>query len=304
MSDHTGPRSPFPTPSSTTGTTPGAPAEPRLPQHGTPIGGTPPGGISPATLPPSGPADFPPPMTAGSTHPGGAGTPGASEAGSRGGQRQDAGARMLDTAGALKDEGAEALGTLKREGDAVLDAAQQRASTMFEQQKRAGADQAEGVAQAVHKAADQLQETSPQIAGYVHEAASSVDRMARTLRDRGPGQLLHDVQDLARRQPVAFFGAAVLAGFAIARFARASSPAGAAAGGIADRRGMSGGMDSRLDRDVDRAMDDGRATATGIGSTAGTGTNPMGAAGTGPGGPAAAASPGWTSSPMTRGEFG
>ena len=225
MSDNMGPRGPSPLSQSTSGA---RPAEPNLPPHATPVGGTPAGGIAAPGLPPSGRADFPPPMTA---HGSDAPPPSA----------QEAGARMMDAAGELKDQGAEAVQTLKQEGGAVLEAAQQRASTLFEEQKRAGADQAEGFARAVHGAADQLQETSPQIAGYVHEAASSVDRLARTLRDRGPNQLLHDVQDMARQQPVAFFGAAVLAGFAIARFARASTPAHAGDG----RR-----------REMDRDMDD------------------------------------------------
>ena len=281
MSDKTGPRGPSPMSQSTTGAAPGAPAEPNLPPHAAPLGEPPARGVGPERLPPSGRADFPPPMTAGS-----------GEAARVGDAAQDAGARMLDAAGEAKDQGAEAIETLKQEGGAVLDAAQQRASSLFDEQKRAGADQAEGLARAVHNAADQLQETSPQIAGYVHEAAASVDRMARTLRDRGPNQLLHDVQDMARQQPVAFFGAAVLAGFAIARFARASAPAGGARQDMGARSGRD--MNRDLDRDMDRAMDND------LGSQRGMGTTPMGAAGMGPGG-ATTASPGWTSGDATRG---
>lgn len=281
MSDKTGPIGPSPISQSTTGAAPGAPAEPNLPRHAAPLGGTPARGVGPTGLPSSGRADFPPPMTAGS-----------STADRVEGAAQDAGARVLDAAAEAKDQGAEAVETLKQEGGAVLDAAQQRASSLFEEQKRAGADQAEGLARAVHNAADQLQETSPQIAGYVHEAASSVDRMARTLRDRGPNQLLHDVQDMARQQPVAFFGAAVLAGFAIARFARASAPAG----GMRQDMGPGSGRD--LNRDLDRDMD--RAMDNDLGSRRGMGTTPMGAAGMGPAG-ASAASAGWRSGDATRG---
>ena len=288
MSDKTGPRGPSPYSQSTTGAAPGAPAEPNLPPHAAPLGGTPARGVGPGGLPPSGRADFPPPMTAGNGE--------ASRIGDAAqGAAQDAGARMLDAAAEAKDQGAEAIETLKQEGGAVLEAAQQRASTMFDEQKRAGADQAEGLARAVHNAADQLQETSPQIAGYVHEAASSVDRMARTLRDRGPNQLLHDVQDMARQQPVAFFGAAVLAGFAIARFARASAPAGT----VRQDMGPTSGRD--LNRDLDRDMD--RAMENDLGSRRGMGTTPMGSAGMGPGG-ATAASPGWTPGEATRGGHG
>ena len=50
-----------------------------------------------------------------------------------------------------------------------------------------------------------------------------MDGLARSLRDSSPGELMGHVEDLARRQPVAFFGAAVLAGFAMARFAKSSA---------------------------------------------------------------------------------
>ena len=126
-------------------------------------------------------------------------------------------------ASALRGEAAGVVRDVKAEGAAVVDAAQEHAVSFAEEQKKAGAEQADSLARAVHRAADELQGTSPQIARYVHEAASSVDHLARALRDRSPGELIGGVEDLARRQPVAFFGAAVLAGFALARFARSSA---------------------------------------------------------------------------------
>jgi hypothetical protein len=121
------------------------------------------------------------------------------------------------------DEAAAVVQDVKAEGAAVVDAAQERATGFAEEQKEAGAEQADSLARAVHRAADELQGTSPQIARYVHEAASSVDHLGRALRERSPGELIIGVEDLARRQPVAFFGAAVLAGFALARFAKSSA---------------------------------------------------------------------------------
>ncbi|MDO9706796.1 hypothetical protein [Paracraurococcus lichenis] len=126
-------------------------------------------------------------------------------------------------AGQVKQEAAGAVQDLKAEGAGLAEAAKDRAQGFVETQQRAGAEQAEGLARAVHGAADQLQQSSPQIAHYVHEAASAVDGLARNLRDSNPGQLLGRLETMARRQPVAFFGAAVLAGFALARFAKASA---------------------------------------------------------------------------------
>ena len=126
-------------------------------------------------------------------------------------------------ASGLRGEAAGVVQDVKAEGAAVVDAAQERAAGFAEEQKEAGAEQADSLARAVHRAADELQGTSPQIARYVHEAASSVDHLARALRDRSLGELIGGVEELARRQPVAFFGAAVLAGFALARFAKSSA---------------------------------------------------------------------------------
>ena len=127
------------------------------------------------------------------------------------------------TADQLRQEAAGAAEDIKTEGAAVAEAAKDQALGFAEEQKRLGADQAEGLARAVRGAADQLQDSSPQVARYVHEAASAVDGLARSLRDSSPGQLMGQMEDLARRQPVAFFGAAVLAGFALTRFAMSSA---------------------------------------------------------------------------------
>lgn len=133
------------------------------------------------------------------------------------------GAEAKDAAARLRDEASGAAQDVKAEGEAVVGAAKERAIGFAEEQKTVGAEQAEGIARAVHRAAEELQDASPQLARYVHEAASSVNGLSQALRERSPGELLNGIEDLARRQPVAFFGAAVLAGFALARFAKSSA---------------------------------------------------------------------------------
>lgn len=127
------------------------------------------------------------------------------------------------TADRLRNEASGAVADIKAEGAGVAEAAKQRASHIAEEQKKAGADQAAVMARAVHHAAEDLEEASPQLARHVHEAASAVEGFANALRDSSPAELMKRGEDLARRQPVAFFGAAVLAGFALARFAKSSA---------------------------------------------------------------------------------
>jgi hypothetical protein len=165
-------------------------------------------------------------------------------------------ARMSDTrtagatAGQLQQEAAGAVQDIKAEGVGVADAAKTEALDFAKEQKQRGAEHAEGIARAVHGAADQLLETSPQIARYVQEAASALDGLSRSLRDSSHGQLMGQMEDLARRQPVAFFGAAVLAGFALARFAKSSAEEA--------RRGSSQALQAGGGRQADAAIGGGR----------------------------------------------
>jgi hypothetical protein len=136
-------------------------------------------------------------------------------------QARAAASQAADTIGR---EASSAVETLKQEGQGLVEAAQHRAEEAVEQGKAAGVEQAEGIARAVHRAASELEGSSPQLARIVHDAAGTIDGMTRSLRESSPGDMLRSVQDFARRNPLAFFGASVVAGFALARFARATSP--------------------------------------------------------------------------------
>jgi hypothetical protein len=128
-----------------------------------------------------------------------------------------------EAASTVASEASAAAGTLKQEGAALLGTARERAEEVAREGTRAGAAQAEGVARAIHRAADELERESPQLARWVHDAAGSIDGVARAFRDRSPREMMASVEDFARRQPIAFFGVAALAGFAVSRFARSSA---------------------------------------------------------------------------------
>jgi hypothetical protein len=136
----------------------------------------------------------------------------------------EARAAASQAAGTVKQEATAAAESIKQEGQGILQAVQDRAQGAVEDGKRMGVEQVDGVARAIHRAASELEGTSPQLASIVHDAAGTIDNIARGLRESGPSDMVQGVTDFARRNPLAFFGASVLAGFAIARFARASSP--------------------------------------------------------------------------------
>jgi hypothetical protein len=58
----------------------------------------------------------------------------------------------------------------------------------------------------------------------VESAADGLERFSGSLREKDLNGLVRDVEGFARRQPVAFFGAALAAGFLAMRFLKASDP--------------------------------------------------------------------------------
>lgn len=103
----------------------------------------------------------------------------------------------------------------KEHGEGLAEAARE----VGEKAKDAGASQGSGFARAIRHAAEDLEESSPAIAGHVRAAAESVEGVAEALRSQSVGDLIGKAGAFAQRQPVAFFGVAMLAGFAAARFA-------------------------------------------------------------------------------------
>jgi len=130
-----------------------------------------------------------------------------------------------NAAGAVR----QAAGEMKEQTANVAESAKNMASeagdklvSAMEQQKAAGADFVRGMAGAMRRAANEFGEV-PQAAQYIRLAADQIDSVSDAFRRRDLNQLVADVQDFARRQPTAFMGAAVLAGFAVMRFLKTST---------------------------------------------------------------------------------
>ena len=98
-----------------------------------------------------------------------------------------------------------------------------RAREFAEEKKQSGAERIGGVAAAVRRAADDFEPDLPRAAGYVRGAADTMARASTVLRERSFDELMAGVGQFARSQPAAFFGAAVLTGFALSRFLKISA---------------------------------------------------------------------------------
>ena len=150
----------------------------------------------------------------------------ASQAGqSAGSAAKDLKAGAETTAATLKDQAGQAASEAKSTVAAMAEEARNRITEIVDQQKAAGADTVAGVARAAQAAAGNLQQTSPQAARLVRSAAEGVDRLANDLRSSSMNDILGTLTEFGRRQPVAFFGGAVLAGFILARFLKSDAPA-------------------------------------------------------------------------------
>ena len=95
----------------------------------------------------------------------------------------------------------------------------------FAQKKRdAAAGLLSDVGEAVSLASDEMRRRGrDRVAGYADYAAREVERVAEELAHREFGDVLHEVEDFARRQPGLFYGVTLLAGFAAIRFLRSRS---------------------------------------------------------------------------------
>lgn len=124
-----------------------------------------------------------------------------------------------DHASRMSSAAERAQGAATEAADKVKD----RARDVAEQQKQAGADQIEGVADAIKAAASNLEDKVPLAAEYVDGIAGQLGSVASALRERNVDDMFGKVADFARQQPAAFFAGAVAAGFALSRFAKSSA---------------------------------------------------------------------------------
>jgi gas vesicle protein len=147
----------------------------------------------------------------------------------------------------LKDQVADAAAEAKqRAGDALrastevardkfkeaADAAKDLASGTVDQvqdhareQQRSGADFIDRFAGNIREAARAFESDVPFAARGINSTAEYVEDAARKIRDGNFRDLVDGATDFAKRQPAAFLGISVLAGFAAVRFLKASGGA-------------------------------------------------------------------------------
>jgi hypothetical protein len=93
----------------------------------------------------------------------------------------------------------------------------------LEQRKRSAAERVDGIAQAIERTGAQFSENEPTLADLANRLAGAVGNLATRLREGSIDDLVEDTRALARRNPGLFIAGGVVAGFALARFVKASA---------------------------------------------------------------------------------
>jgi hypothetical protein len=122
-----------------------------------------------------------------------------------------------------KDTARSVAGNLRSEASSFASGATEKARSLAEDQKNAGAERLSTIASAVDRAAGDLEEASPHTARLIRQAAARVEDLSSNLQNRSVEDLVDSARYYARRQPLAVFGGAVVAGILLSRFLKSTA---------------------------------------------------------------------------------
>jgi hypothetical protein len=135
---------------------------------------------------------------------------------------------VTDTAGMVTDQAKQRLGqateTTKQELTNVTEQVRRQADSLVSEQKGMAADRLHTLADTLRQSSRQLQEQQEGTVGrYAEIVADQIDMASDFLRTRNTGDLLGEVQRLARRSPEAFVAGSLAVGFLLGRFIKGPS---------------------------------------------------------------------------------
>jgi hypothetical protein len=122
---------------------------------------------------------------------------------------------------AIKDQASEFV-------DAAKDVASQATDKLrqtVDGQKKASAEYVGTLADTMRRAAREFDGDLPIAGVYIRKAASQIEGVSDSIKTGNFKDLVRGAQSFARRQPTAFLGLAVLAGFGVVRFLKSSANA-------------------------------------------------------------------------------
>lgn len=114
-------------------------------------------------------------------------------------------------------------GQVQQQVKEVASQAQEQAKTAIAERKDMAAERLTTVADALRQTGTQLRDQDADwIARYSNQVADRVEHFASFLENRDVEDLIHEVEDFARRKPELFLGGAFTLGLLVARFLKSS----------------------------------------------------------------------------------
>jgi hypothetical protein len=112
----------------------------------------------------------------------------------------------------------------KQGGNGIVGRIRESAAAQLNSQKEKATQGLGSVASAVRESTQNLRSQQHDVAArYVEQAADQIERFSQRLREKDVTELLSDAQQLARRRPALFVGAAFAIGVLGARFLKSSA---------------------------------------------------------------------------------
>jgi hypothetical protein len=161
-----------------------------------------------------------------------------------------------DLADKAKDIAESSTDAIKGQGSDLVDAAKDVASQATDRlkdavndRKSSGAEYVGSLADTMRRAAREFDTDLPIAGTYIRKAASQIEGVSDHIRNGNLNDVVRNAQSFARRQPTAFLGLAVLAGFGAVRFLKSSSSDEGSSSGAMRPGGRSSAVDNRGYRD-------------------------------------------------------
>jgi hypothetical protein len=124
----------------------------------------------------------------------------------------------------VQDKAREAAGQAQEKAQEAAGQAKGKVRDQVDQRSTQAGEQVHSAAQDARSVAEELRNKGKeQPAKYAEQAADRVERLGSYLKDSDGDKILGDVEDVARRQPMAVLAGGLALGFAASRFLKASS---------------------------------------------------------------------------------
>jgi hypothetical protein len=120
---------------------------------------------------------------------------------------------------AIKDQASDFVDAAKDVASQATDKLKQTVDV----QKNAGAEYVGSLADTMRRAAREFDSDLPIAGVYIRKAAAQIEGASDSIKTGNFKDLVRGAQSFARRQPTAFLGMAVLAGFGVVRFLKSSA---------------------------------------------------------------------------------